>query len=63
VAWIKYEDMQPPDNEPFLAYDGESIREGLFRTDSEYLLWPKYDYEPWFGMTHWLPIPKPPKIE
>lgn len=64
--WIKCCDKLPQMDEPVLAWDGEYI-EKAFRTDV-YLesdgiqwIWTYYDYMEWKDVTHWMPLPKPPK--
>lgn len=66
--WIKITDLLPETYEHVLLYGHEGVFRG-FRNDFEDFHWehyPKGDFATGaavFGITHWMPLPVPPKSE
>lgn len=62
--WINVEDRMPEKNQDVLVYRGSHIGDMMFYTyignnewEDEYGYWSRTDDE---GITHWMPLPKPP---
>lgn len=58
--WISVKDRLPDLDVEVLIFNGE-IYKG-FRTDMYGpWIWTHYDYMPTHDVTHWIPLPEPPK--
>lgn len=68
MKWLNVEDTLPELHKAVLISDGKEITIGFFRQkDSRELIWDKIDrgqYQICFFLkkiTHWMPLPEPPK--
>ena len=61
--WISVKDRLPEENETVLAYDGDFVEPSVFYGDHGFYELDKYEADPLCGVTHWMPLPEPPKGE
>ena len=61
--WISVDDRLPEKYAMVLIYDGDSVEPSLFFGDLGFYEADKYEANPFCGVTHWMPIPLPPKGE
>ena len=61
--WIPVAERLPEGFETVLAYDGYSVEPSVFNEDIGFHECDKYEAYPLFGVTHWMPLPQPPKGE
>ena len=61
--WISVNDRLPEKYAMVLIYDGDSVEPSLFFGDLGFYEADKYEANPFCGVTHWMPIPQPPKGE
>ncbi len=68
--WISVDEKLPEEWEEVLAWDGENVRQGYYTMDidwdddakqAETPRWTYYDGMLWENVTHWMPLPQPPK--
>ena len=66
--WISVEDELPPKNSEYddnsievLATDGNRVYKAIYRICEFYSGWVTYDFWPLDNITHWMPLPAPPK--
>lgn len=61
--WISVKDkLSEPINETILFTDGEGVFPGFFSSNHEYMLNAEETCEECnFYVTHWMPLPEPPK--
>lgn len=67
LAWMKW-DLTEPEEEPSaypIEYDAEEEAFGWWKSyyDAETLGWAGEDFIRYEGITHWMPLPQPPKEE
>jgi len=60
APWIPVGERLPEKHTPVIAAEGNSVTEA-FRDYRD--RWCFVDGEPWEGVTHWQPLPAPPKRE
>lgn len=56
--WIPVSERLPEQGQEVIVYDGGVLKPKVFC----YLFWNK-DYNSWARITHWMPLPEPPKGE
>lgn len=75
--WIRVVDKMPPIGESVLIYRRFAIRHGVDVTNNQFIeqqidwitngIWDgkqwTYDGYPTYDVTHWMPLPEPPKEE
>ena len=61
--WISVDDRLPEKYAMVLIYDGDSVEPSLFFGDLGFYEADKYEANPFCGVTHWMPLPMPPKGE
>ena len=61
MEWISVEDRLPEDYQHILTYDGNCVEPGVFYEKSGFFELDKYESDPLWAVTHWMPLPKPPK--
>lgn len=61
--WISVKDRLPEEYETVLAYDGDCVEPSVFYGDYGFYELDKYEADPLCGVTHWMPLPEPPKGE
>jgi hypothetical protein len=60
--WISVKDSLPKEDEYVIAYDGQEVEKAfIMRYDNNNPIWTYYDWMEWDHVTHWMPLPKPPK--
>ena len=63
-GWISVKDDLPKEfGEPCIVYDGSSVQYGDYFSNSEWYTPDCYESDEIRGVTHWMPLPKPPKEE
>jgi hypothetical protein len=60
IDWISVKDRLPEVCRHVLTYDGDDIREGFLTKQGHWMR--RYNGAS-FAITHWLPLPPPPKEE
>lgn len=54
--WISVDDIMPEDDvDVLITWGGEVVIS--YRS---HLIWHRDDYDEWYGVTHWQPLPPPP---
>ncbi len=66
MEWISVKDRLPKIEEEVLAYAGKKpwgpdIHVGNLQEGYDSIYWTYYDYLEWHDVTHWMPLPEPPK--
>ena len=62
MSWIKCSDCLPEKDIKVLFSNGEEIFLGWMLTDmGKEIFWSHYDYLEEENITHWMPLPEPPK--
>ena len=56
--WIPVTERLPEQGQEVIVYDGGVLKPKVFC----YLFWNK-NYDSWARITHWMPLPEPPKEE
>ena len=56
--WISVKDMLPEQGQEVIVYSGSVLKPTVFA----YQFWNKH-YDSWARITHWMPLPQPPKGE
>lgn len=56
--WISVKDKLPEQGQEVIVYSGGVLKPTVFA----YQFWNK-NYDSWARITHWMPMPKPPKGE
>ena len=56
--WISVEDRLPEQGQEVIVYSGGVLKPTVFA----YQFWNK-NYDSWARITHWMPLPQPPKGE
>lgn len=56
--WIPVEERLPEMGQEVICFSGGVLKPGVYC----YLFWSK-DYDNWARVTHWMPLPPPPKEE
>lgn len=62
--WISVQDMEPEDNTANLVFMRNSKNHGFFTSDIQAYIAEDWNgvFPPW-EVTHWMPLPEPPKEE
>jgi len=61
-GWISVKDDLPKEfGEPCIVYNGSSVQYGDYFSNSEWYTPDCYESDEIRGVTHWMPLPKPPK--
>jgi hypothetical protein len=58
-VWISVKDSLPDIGKDVLTYDGEYILVEYLLLDEDIFTWSCSDFD---DITHWMPLPEPPKV-
>lgn len=66
MEWVKCSDKLPEESVPVLTYDPviDELRVDyilLFEDGEEPYIWGRKLIDHWYHVTHWMPLPEPPK--
>jgi hypothetical protein len=62
MKWIEIEKEKPVLGQFVIISDGHHVGEGIFAPKDDFLIFNHNVIEPWEKITHWMPLPNPPKI-
>lgn len=63
-GWISVKDDLPKEfGEPCIVYNGSSVQYGDYFSNGEWYTPDCYESDEIIGVTHWMPLPEPPKEE
>ena len=63
LKWIPVTERLPEENETVLVCGEDGVEPGVFYGKSGFWTYDLYEQDPIFGVTHWMPLPQPPKGE
>lgn len=60
--WISVDERLPEEYDIILCFDGSDVQSSVF-LDGEFIEDDKYEGDPIWGVTHWMPFPQAPKMK